>query len=152
MGINYSLQSDPTVTSRAIIRSQPMSHKHAREIARSIKGKTAIDAISYLEDVLSKKRSIPFRTHNAGVGHRKDIKGWDAGRYPQKASRAFLNLLANAIGNAESKGLDGDKMRIMHVAAHNVGTRRGRKPRAFGRATPWNTTLVDVELILEVGI
>ena len=149
MGINYSVQSDQNTTARAIIRNQPISPKHSREISRAIKGKTTSDAISYLEDVIALKRSIPFRTHNAGVWHRKDIIGWDAGRYPQKASRAFLKLLTNAMGNADNKGLDSPSMKIVHVAAHKVGVRRGRKPRAFGRATPWNTTLVDVELILE---
>ena len=38
---------------------------------------------------------------------------------------------------------------IAHVAAHKVGESPGRKPRAFGRATAWNTPQVDVELILE---
>jgi large subunit ribosomal protein L22 len=40
-------------------------------------------------------------------------------------------------------------MIIKHVAAHKTGERPGRKPRAFGRADPWNTTLCDVELIIE---
>jgi large subunit ribosomal protein L22 len=40
-------------------------------------------------------------------------------------------------------------MEIMHVAAHKVGERQGRKPRAMGRADPWNTTLCDIELVLE---
>ena len=42
-------------------------------------------------------------------------------------------------------------MTITHVAAHKVGERQGRKPRAFGSADPWNTTLCDVELIAEEG-
>jgi large subunit ribosomal protein L22 len=40
-------------------------------------------------------------------------------------------------------------MTIAHVAAHKVGERQGRRPRAFGRASEWNTPEVDVELILE---
>ena len=39
-------------------------------------------------------------------------------------------------------------MEIAHVAAHKVGEREGRQPRAFGRASPWNTTEVDVEMIV----
>jgi len=126
-----------------------MSHKHSKAIAREIKGMTAAEAVAYLEDVIEGKRSVPFKSHNSGVGHRNDIDGWDAGRYPEKASKAFIDLLENAIGNAEYAGMDGESMQIAHVAAHKVGEQQGRKPRAMGRANPWNTPEVDVELILE---
>ena len=149
MGISYSVDTDPDTTAKAMLRDRPISPKHAKEIAREIKGRTAADAVEYLEAVIGGERSVPFRQHNSGVGHRTDIDGWDAGRYPQKASEAYLDLLENAIGNAESQGFDGDGMTIMHVAAHKTGERPGRKPRAFGRASPWNTPLVDVELVLE---
>ena len=126
-----------------------MSHKHSKAIAREIKGKTAADAVEYLEAVVNEERSVPFKSHNSGVGHRKDIEGWDAGRYPNKASKAFLDLLENGINNADHQGFDGESMTIAHVAAHKVGESPGRKPRAFGRASPWNTMQVDVELVLE---
>ena len=149
MGISYSVESDPETTARAMLRENPISPKHSVEIAREIKGMTAGDAKSYLESVIAGDRSVPFRRHSGGVGHRDDIDGWDAGRYPAKASNAFLDLLDNAIGNAEYQGFDGKSMTIVHVAAHKVDESVGRKPRAQGRATPWNTPLTDVELILE---
>ncbi len=149
MGISYSVDTDPDTTAKAMLREEPISPKHAKEIAREIKGKTAAEAVSYLEAVVAGERSVPFRSHNSGVGHRKDIDGWDAGRYPEKASKAFIDLLVNAIGNADDQGFIGEEMRIMHVAAHKVGERQGRRPRAFGRASQWNTPEVDVELILE---
>jgi large subunit ribosomal protein L22 len=40
-------------------------------------------------------------------------------------------------------------MEIAHVAAHKVGEVEGRRPRAFGRASPSNTPEVDVELVVE---
>jgi len=149
MGINYSVDADPDTTAKAMLREEPISPKHSKAIAREIKGKTAAEAVSYLDAVIAGERSVPFRSHNSGVGHRSDIDGWDAGRYPEKASEAFLDLLENAIGNADEQGFDGEAMTIMHVAAHKVGERRGRKPKAFGRAGEWNTPEVDVELILE---
>ena len=149
MGISYSVESDPDTTAKAMLRERPMSHKHGKEIAREIKGMTAGDAVAYLEAVINEERSVPFRSHNSDVGHRSDIDGWDAGRYPRKASEAYLDLLENAIGNAEYAGFEADDMTIMHVAAHKVDEEIGRKPRAQGRATAWNTPLVDVELILE---
>jgi large subunit ribosomal protein L22 len=151
MGISYSVDADPDTTAKAMLRERQMSHKHSKAIAREIKGKTAADAVSYLEAVIAGERSVPFRQHNSGVGHRKDIDGWDAGRFPEKASEAFLDLLENAIGNADHQGFDGEEMEILHVAAHKVGENEGRKPRAMGRASPWNTPEVDVELILTEG-
>ncbi|WP_251343070.1 50S ribosomal protein L22 [Haloplanus halophilus] len=149
MGINYSVEADPETTAKAMLRERPISIKHSKAIAREIKGMTVADAEEYLNDVIDEKQSVPFRQHNSGVGHRSDIDGWDAGRYPEKASKDFLSLLENASNNADEQGFDGQSMSIKHVAAHKVGEREGRKPRAFGRADPWNTTLCDVELIIE---
>ncbi len=149
MGINYSVEADPETTAKAMLRDRPISIKHSKAIARAIKGMTVAEAVSYLDEVIEGERSVPFKQHNSGMGHRSDIDGWDAGRYPEKASKDFLKLLENASNNADEQGFDGDEMEILHVAAHKVGERQGRKPRAFGRADPWNTTLCDVELIIE---
>jgi large subunit ribosomal protein L22 len=149
MGISYSVEADPDTTAKGMLRERHMSHKHSKAIAREIKGMTAEGAKAYLHDVVDGEQSVPFKQHNSGVGHRSDIDGWDAGRYPEKASEAFLDLLENVTNNADAQGFDGDEMEIMHVAAHKVGEVEGRKPRAMGRATAWNTPEVDVELILE---
>jgi large subunit ribosomal protein L22 len=149
MGISYSVDADPATTAKAMLRERQMSFKHSKALAREIKGKTAGEAVEYLEAVINEEQSVPFRQHNSGVGHRNDIDGWDAGRYPQKASEAFLDLLENGIGNADHQGFDGESMAVMHVAAHKVGETQGRKPRAMGRASQWNTDEVDVELVLE---
>ncbi|WP_132059717.1 50S ribosomal protein L22 [Halorussus amylolyticus] len=149
MGISYSVEADPDTTAKGMLRERHMSHKHSKAIAREIKGMTAEDAQAYLQQVIDGERSVPFKSHNSGVGHRSDIDGWDAGRYPEKASAAFLDLIENVVNNADSQGFDGEEMEIMHVAAHKVGEVQGRKPRAMGRASAWNTMEVDVELILE---
>jgi len=149
MGISYSVDADPDTTAKAMLRERHMSHKHSKEIAREIKGMTAGEAQSYLGEVIDGERSVPFRSHNSGVGHRNDIDGWDAGRYPEKASEAFLDLLENVVANADHQGFDGTSMEILHCAAHKVGESPGRKPRAFGRASAWNTPQVDVEIILQ---
>ncbi|MGM0399022.1 MAG: 50S ribosomal protein L22 [Halobacteriota archaeon] len=148
MGINYSIDVDPESTAKAMLRERPMSLKHSKAIAREIKGSTVADAKAYLDAVIAGDRSVPFRQHNSGVGHRSDIDGWDAGRYPEKASEEFLSLLENVSNNAAQQGFDADEMEIIHVAPHKVGERQGRKPRAFGRASPWNTPEVDVELVV----
>ncbi|MDX1747198.1 MAG: 50S ribosomal protein L22 [Halobacteriales archaeon] len=149
MGINYSVEADPETTARGMLRDRPISLKHSKAISKAIKGKTVAQAEEYLEAVVNEERSVPFKQHNTGVGHRSDIDGWDAGRYPEKASKDFLKLLENVRNNANEQGFEGSEMVIKHVAAHKTGERPGRKPRAFGRADPWNTTLCDVELIIE---
>ncbi len=149
MGISYSVDADPDTTAKAMLRDEHISLKHSKAIAREIKGMTAATAREYLEAIRAGDQSVPFRQHNSGVGHRSDIDGWDAGRYPEKAAGAFLDLLENAVGNAEHQGFEGESMTIAHVAPHKVGESEGRRPRAMGRASPWNTPEVDVELILE---
>ena len=74
---------------------------------------------------------------------------WDGGRYPVKAAQNVLNILLNAENNAEFKGLDLDRVRVIHAA-----TSLGRKikkyiPRAFGRSSPYFKTLTHVEIVLE---
>ena len=148
MGINYSVDADPDQTAKAMLRERHMSNKHSKEVARELKGRTVSEAQDYLQDVIDKTQSVPFKSHNAGAGHRSDIDGWDAGRYPEKAAKDFLKLLENVRNNANEQGFDGEEMVIKHVAPHKVGERPGRNPRAAG-ATKWNTTLADVELIIE---
>jgi len=148
MGINYSVDADPDTTAKAMLRERHMSNKHSKEVAREIKGKTVAEAQAYLQDVIDKKQSVPFKSHNTGAGHRSDIDGWDAGKYPEKVSGEFLDLLENVEANADHQGFDGSSMTIVHVAAHKVGEAVGRKPRAMGRASAWNTPQVDVEIIV----
>jgi len=150
MGINYSVEADPDTTAKAMLRERPISLKHSKAISKAIKGKTVAEAEEYLDGVIAGDQLVPFKQHNTGVGHRSDIDGWDAGRYPNKASKDFKKLLENARNNANNQGFDGPEMVIKHLAPHKVGERAGRKPRAFGRASAWNTTLCDVEVILEV--
>lgn len=126
-----------------------MSNKHSKEVARAIKGRTVEEAQEYLQSVIDEEQSVPFKSHNAGAGHRSDIDGWDAGKYPEKVSGEFLDLLENVEANADHQGFDGASMEIVHVAAHKVGESVGRKPRAMGRASSWNTPEVDVEIVVE---
>jgi large subunit ribosomal protein L22 len=151
MGINYSVDVDPDATAKAMLRERHMSHKHSKALAREIKGMTAGEAVEYLNAVIAGERSVPFRQHNSGVGHRSDIDGWDAGRYPEKASEAIIELLDNAANNAEQQGFDAPTMEIAHLAPHKVDEQRGLDYKARGRAGEWNTTIIDVELVVEVS-
>ncbi|MFB6194294.1 MAG: 50S ribosomal protein L22 [Halobaculum sp.] len=148
MGISYSVEADPETTAKGMLRDRNVSPKHSKAVARAIKGRTVAEAEAYLEAVIAEEQSVPTRQHNSGVGHRSDIDGWDAGRFPQKAAEEFLKLLTNVKNNADRQGFDAAEMEIAHVAAHKVGERRSQQPRAMGRASPHNTPEVDVEMIV----
>ncbi|MFQ5711081.1 MAG: 50S ribosomal protein L22 [Candidatus Geothermarchaeales archaeon] len=136
-------------TVRASLREISISPKASTEICREIRGMMLRKARAYLEDVAALKRSIPYKRHVKGVGHRRDLSKWPTGRYPVKAAKALLKLLSNLENNAEFKGLDVSRLKIVHAATH--GGRKIRKyvPRAFGRSSPSFDTLTHVEIVAE---
>lgn len=147
--MNYSVRSDPYTTSRAMAYEIHISPKHAVEICREIRKKKVVDAKQYLQDVIDIRRPVPFKRYKRDVGHRRNLEGWDAGRYPKKAATEILRLIRDAESNAEYKGLDPERMRIVHAAAHKGRVIRGIMPRAQGRATAKNTETVTIEVIME---
>lgn len=148
MGISYSVDTDDAA-GLAMGRDLRVSHKDCVEVCKEIKGLSLEEARRKLQAVQSQDEAVPMKTHNAGVGHRGDLDGWDAGAYPEKAAGHLDDVLHNAQGNAEEQGFEASDLVVRHIAAHKVGEVEGMKPRAFGRAGPWNTTLVDVEAVLE---
>lgn len=147
----YAFQNyDKTRHVRASIREKDISHKHAREIAVAIKGMSIENAREFLENVIAKKVAVPYRRYNNEVAHRSNIRdGFFAGRFPQKAAKEFLKLLDNLESNAEYKGMDLDRLRIISAAVHK-GTKLQRfQPRAMGRSSPKFDTLVHVEIVAQ---
>ncbi len=100
-----------------------------------------------LEDVTKKKRAIAYRRYKKEVPHRSMDEAWYAGRYPVKAAKMFLYLLKELESNAEYKGLDVDRLRIVHAAAQRGMKTQRIISRAYGRGTPYRNTLVHVELM-----
>ena len=146
----YSIiKLDPDKTAKASGRELDISHKHAREICKAIKGMLLDDAKNYLEDVIAMKRSVPFRRFKKKVGHRKDLQGFATGRYPVKAAKYILDVLKNVENNAEFKGLELDRCVIIHAAAYPGRKVRNIFPRAFGRSSPKINTLTHVEIAVE---
>ena len=148
-GWNYAFQNfDSTKHVRAAIREKTISHKHAREIAVAIKGLSLEKARDYLLSVVALKRSIPFRRYKNQVGHRSD-PGTMSGRYPQKAATEILKLLDNLESNAEYKGIDLDRLKIINATVHKGRLMKRFIPRAMGRATPKNNVFTHVELVAQ---
>ncbi|GAB6056068.1 50S ribosomal protein L22 [Methanobacterium alkalithermotolerans] len=147
--INYAFKEDDKAkTAKAIGRALKISPKHAVEICRELRGMKLERAKVYLEEVIQMQKAVPFKRHNKKVGHRKGLKGWPTGRYPVKAAGHILKVLENAEANAEYKGLDSENLKIMHISSHRGFVIRGWTPRAFGRASPFNTPTTHVQIVL----
>jgi len=140
---------DPEKTAKASGREIRVSHKHAREVCRTIKGMMLNNAKKYLRDVIDKKKAVPFRRHKKKLGHRHGIEKASAGRYPVKTAQKILHILEGAEANAENKGLDVDRLRIFHAAAYQGIKIKRFTPRAHGRASPRYETTTHVEIVLE---
>ncbi len=150
MPYKYSIKTDPDRSAKASARNIDVSPKATREVCKAIKGMKIHQAIEYLEDVLAKKRSVPYRRYKKNVAHRSDLKGWGPGRYPKKACTEVLKVLNNLENNAEANKLQVDKCIIIH-AATLLGTRqKGSFPRAHGRSSPKTKQFVHIEMIAEV--
>ena len=69
----------------------------------AIKGMKYRKAVAYLNDVLARKRAIPYRRHTGGKGRHaqgKNLK-WAQCGWPKKSVESILSLLKNAESNAE---------------------------------------------------
>lgn len=146
MKLNYSIESNPEKTSKAIGKELHISRKHAHEISSAIKGMKVNIARGFLENVVLLKQVVPYKRYVKSVPHKR---GMCTGRYPQKAAKEFLKVLLNAQSNARYKGFDSGNLRIMLVNTKKGHTFRGSMPKAQGRATPKNHETVSVEMILE---
>ena len=124
-----------------------MSPKSAREVCKAIKGMFLNDAKDFLESVREKETAVPLRRYKKGSGHRSEINGFHAGAYPVKAASKILEVVSNLEANAEFKGRDLERMKIVHAAALRGRVIRSYTPRAQGRSSPSYNTLVHIELI-----
>jgi len=125
--------------------------KHCREIAQAIKGLSIEKAKKYLSDVLEYKAAIPFTKYTGGIGRHSYAKvtntPGDKVAWPQKATKTFLDLLTNIQSNAESKGLDMDKVKITHACANQAPKMRRRTYRAHGRINAYMSSPAHIEIV-----
>ena len=144
---NYAFQNfDKTRHVRSSLREKDISHKHAREVSVAIKGLSIEKARDFLQAVINKDRAVAFRRFKNQVGHRTD-PGMMSGRYPQKTAKEFIKVLDNLESNAEYKGMDLDRLRIINTTVHKGRMVKRFIPRAMGRASPKNDVLTHIELI-----
>jgi large subunit ribosomal protein L22 len=144
----YSVKEiDPDRAVKCAGREVDISPKAATEICRKIRGMRLDAAKEFLEAVGKKQKAVAFRRYHKEVPHRSLDEGWYAGRFPVKAAKMFLFLLEELESNAEYKGLDVDRLRIVHAAAQRGMKTQRIVSRAYGRASPYQNTMVHVELM-----
>ena len=130
-------------------RDLRISPKAAREICEAIRGMELDAARRFLQDVIDKKRPVPYRRYKKEVSHKAGIQGWYAGRYPVKAAAEILKILNSLEANADDRGLDTERLKIIHAAANRGRLIKRYIPRAFGRSSPRFDKLCHVELAAE---
>eukprot|EP00766_Chilomastix_caulleryi_P000584 gnl/Chilomastix_caulleri/157.p1 GENE.gnl/Chilomastix_caulleri/157~~gnl/Chilomastix_caulleri/157.p1 ORF type:complete len:171 (-),score=42.41 gnl/Chilomastix_caulleri/157:99-611(-) len=126
-----------------------VSFKKTRETANAIKGMNVEKAEKYLKDVLAKKRIVPFRRHNGGVGRHAQCHEhkWAQGRWPAKSAQLVLSMLKNVRSNAEAKGVVSDKLKVTHIKVDRAPGSRRSTFRAHGRITKYSSQPCHIELM-----
>lgn len=70
------------------------------------------------------------------------------GRWPKKSATFLLELLRNAISNAEYVGLNCERLYVSHIQVNPAHTIHRRTFRAHGRVTPYNRHLSHIHIVL----
>jgi len=112
-------QEEEKVKDVAIVRSfsSRISPKNSFAICDMIRGRNPDKAIQMLEEVIKHKRVVEMR--NREIPHRKG-KGISAGRYPELASKEFINLLKQLKANASVNGIENP---VITLAKADIGSR-----------------------------
>ena len=145
---------DPERSARSVIRDAPISYKEAYEVCKVIRGMMLREAKEFLKRVIELKEPVPYTRYKLGIAHKPGLSirwsKWKTpiGRYPVKVAKYILKLLENVENNASNKGLNVDRLKIVHIAAHKGPYLKKWMPRAFGRITPWFRSHASVEVIV----
>mmetsp|Transcript_19889 Transcript_19889/g.53205 ORF Transcript_19889/g.53205 Transcript_19889/m.53205 type:complete len:186 (-) Transcript_19889:46-603(-) len=125
-------------------------YKNTYEVGQAIRGRTLQDAQKYLNEVIQKKRCIPFRKYTGCIGRTPQAKEFKhtQGRWPVKSCKVVLDLLKNVESNAEVKGLNTDECVIWHINVHAAQHGRRRTYRAHGRINAFMSSPCHIELIV----
>ncbi len=67
----------------------------------------------------------------------------------QKAATEILKLLDNLESNAEYKGMDLDRLKIINTTVHKGRLLKRFIPRAMGRSSAKNNALIHVEIVAQ---
>ncbi|SBT79908.1 60S ribosomal protein L17, putative [Plasmodium malariae] len=123
--------------------------KKTYETARAIRRMKLLEAKKYLNDVIEKKRCVPFRRYNGGVGRTNQAKEFNhtQGRWPAKSCKFLLNVLDNVQANAEARNLEVGKLKLIHIMVNRARQGRRRTFKAHGRINPFMSSPCHIQII-----
>ncbi len=148
---HYSVRVDEEKSAKAVARDAPISPKKMVNLVRVIRGMRLADAKALLERVAAGKEPVPMYRHNRKQAHHRGVAAKykvPYARYPVKAARILLKLLDNVENNAEVKGLETERLRIVHIAVHKGRVLKRWMPRAFGRSSPRFKHTSHIEVVV----
>jgi large subunit ribosomal protein L22 len=124
----YAYNPDPKKSALATGRALRISTKTSAIVCRAVTGMRLEKGKALLQDLLDQKRSL-------------------SGKYYTNTSREILNIVKSAEANAESKGLDTDRLHI-HASAHQGFT--FYRPRGWKRRRE-QRKVTNLQVVLEAG-
>jgi len=123
------------------------SFKDLANVCANIRYRDANKAVEFLEQAAKGKRAIRYFDHNKKRGHLREV-GSKKGGYPKKAAKIVLEVLKNAIANAQFKGLG--ECKIVHAVANKQEIYRRLSPK--GRRIRHDLETAFVEIVLREKI
>ena len=140
--MKYSLKSyDKEHTAKAIGVALPVSFKQSVEICNFIRNKKVSSAKKLLQEVVEKKRAVPFKRFDFDLGHKRKI---GPGRYPENASKEIIRLIESVESNAQFKGLNTSNLVITHINAHKAS-----KAWHYGRKSRRKMKRTNIEIFVQ---
>ncbi len=121
-----------------------ISPKQAFNVCSMISGINVLKAEAMLEEVISKRRVVPFKRYISQVAHHRGIA---AGRYPVNCCKMIKEVVRTARLNAKNKGLTGELV-IVRATSNMSLSEIKRKRYERGRLT--NIQIVVEEVKKEV--
>ena len=115
-------------TARAMLTNAPVSLKYSVEVCNQIKTMPVNKAIAFMKRIYAHEDYLPLRVYN------------------KKVAQEFIKLFELVKANADNKGLDAEKLLIIHIYA-NAGINRfsyQSKGRIAGKARRRNATNIEV--------
>lgn len=145
------LSYEESKIAKGVIREAPVSIRDLYNVCKAVKGMKLTEAKTYLQNVMDMKEAVPYWRYNTGASHKPDLEqrwGIKSGRYPRKAAKYVLRLLDNLEVNAGAKGLETEKLKIVHIAAHKGLILKRFTPRAFGRSSKKYRYTSNIEAVV----
>ena len=126
---------------RAVGVALPISFKQSVEVCRFIRNRKVSSAKKMLQEVIEKKKAVPFRRFDFDLGHKKET---GPGRYPEKTSSELIRLIESAEANAQFKGLHTSNLVIAHISAHKAS-----KAWHYGRHSRRKMKRTNIEVVVQ---